>query len=95
MRRRLVVLCEKIKGPGMEPWSKTAVALPRDRAVRPMREVTGPMKSATRGRSAAPRGLRAGITATILAVVACFGAAIALAHARHGPEVAPDESSVP
>ncbi|WP_268871146.1 hypothetical protein [Caenibius tardaugens] len=41
------------------------------------------MKTVKSGHSGGSRGLRAGVGAAILTVVACFGAAIALTHSAH------------
>ena len=46
------------------------------------------MSTNPEGRSGSPRALRAGVVAAVLAVIGCFGAAIAFAHA-------PDRQNAP
>ncbi|QZP08222.1 hypothetical protein [Caenibius sp. WL] len=53
------------------------------------------METTTEARSGSPRALRAGITAAILAVIGCFGAAIAFAHAPAQQATPAAEESAP
>ena len=53
------------------------------------------MKTNLPARTGSPRALRAGITAAILTVIGCFGAAIAFAHAPDRQNTPVEEDSAP